>query len=250
MSKISDSRRIIEVQQLEKKFGYKTVLRRINLSLTKGEFLTLFGPNGAGKTTLIQILCGLMQPSAGRACVAGFDTRYDREAVSRTVGVISHNPFLYPNLTASENLKFYGMMYGVRRPDARIRQLMAMVGLEAVADERVQNFSRGMQQRLSVARAIIHGPEILFLDEPFTGLDQNGAETFRQMLLRFRSEGKTIIMTSHDLNKGLELCSRAAILKAGRLVYNEYLTGTIREDFKQIYLGLTEKTPLPTPVFA
>ena len=250
MSKISDISRIIEVQKLEKKFGYKTVLRQLELSLIKGEFLTLFGPNGAGKTTLIHILCGLMQPSAGRACVAGFDTRYDREAVSRTVGVISHNPFLYPTLTAFENLKFYGMMYGVKRLNERIKQLITMVGLEDVADERVQDFSRGMQQRLSVARAIIHEPEILFLDEPYTGLDQHGSESFRQMLLRFRSEEKTIIMTSHDLDKGLEICNRVAILNRGRLVYNEYLTGIIKEDFKQIYLGLTEKTPLPAKEYA
>lgn len=250
MDKISDRRRIIEVQKLEKKFGYKTVLRKMDLSLIKGEFLALFGPNGAGKTTLIHILCALMQPSAGRAWVAGFDTRDDRQAVSRTVGVISHQPYLYPHLTAFENLKFYGTMYGVERLNERIEQLIAMVGLEAVADERVQNFSRGMQQRLSVARAIIHGPAILLLDEPYTGLDQHGAETLRQILLHFRSEGKTIVMTSHDLNKGLELCHRAAILNSGRLIYNEYLTGAAGEDFKQIYPALTEKTTAPTPQYA
>jgi heme exporter protein A len=250
MDQISDDSRVIAVRKLEKKFGYKTVLRRIDLSLIKGEFLTLFGPNGAGKTTLIHILCGLMRPSAGRAFVAGFDTSDDREAVSKTVGVISHNPFLYPNLTAYENLKFYGMMYGVRELNARIKQLIGMVGLEGAADERVQNFSRGMQQRLSVARAIIHGPEILFLDEPFTGLDQHGAETFWQILLRFRSQGKTVIMTSHDLNKGLELCNRAAILNSGKLVYDEQVTDTIRQDFKQIYLRLTEKKPLPAQACA
>jgi heme exporter protein A len=250
MDQISDDSRVIAVRKLEKKFGYKTVLRRIDLSLIKGEFLTLFGPNGAGKTTLIHILCGLMRPSAGRAFVAGFDTSDDREAVSKTVGVISHNPFLYPNLTAYENLKFYGMMYGVRELNARIKQLIGMVGLEGAADERVQNFSRGMQQRLSVARAIIHGPEILFLDEPFTGLDQHGAETFWQILLRFRSQDKTVIMTSHDLNKGLELCNRAAILNSGKLVYDEQVTDTIRQDFKQIYLRLTEKKPLPAQACA
>ncbi len=230
---------IIEIRDLGKRFGFRPVLQKINLFLKRGDFLALFGPNGAGKTTLIRILCALMRPTSGKICVAGFDTRHKREAVSSVIGVISHNPFLYPDLTAFENLKFYGMMYSVCRLNERIAHLMELVGLSEFADERVMTFSRGMQQRLSVARAIIHGPEILLLDEPYTGLDQRGAEKLRQILINFRDQGKTVVMTSHDLHKGLELCNRAAILNSGKLVYDEYRVNENADNFKETYLNYT-----------
>jgi heme exporter protein A len=130
-----------------------------------------------------------MRPSAGRATVLGLDTCTDREALCRIIGVISHNPFLYDNLTAFENLKFYGKMYDVAKLIEKIEALIEMVGLSEYMNERVQTFSRGMQQRLSVARAIIHDPLILFLDEPFTGLDQQGAENLKQLLRQFQNQG-------------------------------------------------------------
>ncbi|MFA4910986.1 MAG: heme ABC exporter ATP-binding protein CcmA [Desulfobacteria bacterium] len=228
---------IIEAKGLVKKFGFKTVLRKIDLSLKKGDFLTLFGPNGAGKTTLIQILCSLMQPTSGRVFIAGFDTRYDREALHKVIGVISHNTFLYNNLSAYENLKFYGKMYQVMNLKERIEEVIELVGLRGYMDDHVQTFSRGMQQRLSVARAIIHNPLIFFLDEPFTGLDQHGVEDFKQLLRKFRDQGKTIVMASHDLDRGLELCTQAAILKSGTLVYKENVSKIIQDDFKEIYFN-------------
>jgi heme exporter protein A len=235
---------IVEIKQLEKRFGFKPVLRKLNLTVRNGDFLALFGPNGAGKTTLIQILCTLMQPTSGTVYVAGFDTRYHRESISKSMGIISHHPFLYSNLTADENLRFYGIMYGVGNLNERIQKLFEIVGLSAYANERVQTFSRGMQQRLSLARAIIHDPEILLLDEPYTGLDQRGADTLRHILASFQQQGKTAIMTSHDLNRGMELCNRAAILNSGKLVYDESVDDTVKNSFPHTYSALTQRKPL------
>jgi len=235
---------IIEAKGVVKKFGFKTVLRRVDLFLKQGDFLALFGHNGAGKTTLIQILCSLMRPTSGEVCVAGFDTRYNSEALREVIGVISHNTFLYNNLSAAENLKFYGMMYGVMKLNKKIEEVMELVGLSKYMKDRVQTFSRGMQQRLSVARAIIHDPLILFLDEPYTGLDQHGGEELKQLLENFRDQKKTIIMTSHNLDRGLELCTQAAILRAGTLVYREDIATVDKGDFKNTYLKFTGKKPL------
>ncbi|MBI4620133.1 MAG: heme ABC exporter ATP-binding protein CcmA [Desulfobacterales bacterium] len=236
---------IIKASGLVKKFGFKTVLRKIDLSLKKGDFLALFGPNGAGKTTLIQILCSLMRPTSGNVWIAGFDAEYDREALHKVIGVVSHNTFLYNNLSAYENLKFYGIMYRVMNLRERIEEVMGLVGLRGYMNDHVQTFSRGMQQRLSVARAIIHDPLIFFLDEPFTGLDQHGVEDFKQILKKFRDQGKTIVMTSHDLDRGLELCTQAAILKSGNLVYKEDVSKITQDDFKEIYFKLTGEQTLP-----
>jgi len=239
---------IIEVKGLVKKFGFKTVLRKVDLSLKRGDFLALFGHNGAGKTTLIRILCSLMRPTSGEIHIAGLNPLHDREALCKAIGVISHRTFLYKNLSALENLKFYGKMYDVPDLKDRIETLLELVGLSEYRDEPVQTFSRGMQQRLSVARAIIHDPQILFLDEPYTGLDQHGAEDLKKLLKKFRSQGKTILMTSHNIDRGLELCNQSAILKSGRLVFKEETSGILKDDFKQLYYNLTGENALSAGV--
>jgi heme ABC exporter ATP-binding subunit CcmA len=243
---MSEDEYIIEAKGLVKKFGYRTVLRKVDLSLKKGDFLALFGHNGAGKTTLIRILCSLMRPTSGEVRVAGFDPLHEREALCRTIGVISHQSFLYKNLSAIENLRFYGRMYDVPNLKNRIDSLLEQVGLMEYRDHPVQTFSRGMQQRLSVARAIIHDPLILFLDEPYTGLDQHGVEDLRNLLIKFKNQDKTILMTSHDIDRGLELCNQSAILKSGRLVFKEEMTTLLKDDFKQIYFNLTGERALST----
>jgi heme exporter protein A len=203
--------------------------------LAEGDSLALFGPNGAGKSTLIQVLCSLLQPTSGSVRIAGYDARHDREALHQIIGLIGHQTFLYPDLTAYENLKFYGVMYEVARIDDRIAEVLDLVGLSDNRNDVVQNFSRGMQQRLSIGRAIIHDPMIIFLDEPFTGLDQQGREDFLKLISQFRDQGKTVIMASHQLHLGLELCGRAAILKSGRIVYLQDVDHISKYDFKQVY---------------
>jgi heme exporter protein A len=239
---------IIEVKELVKKFGFKTVLRKVDLSLEKGDFLALFGHNGAGKTTLIRILCSLMRPTSGEIRIAGLDPHEDREALCKTIGIISHRTFLYQNLSAFENLKFYGRMYDVPDLQERNEALLDLVGLTKYRNDPVNTFSRGMQQRLSVARAIIHDPHILFLDEPYTGLDQHGAEDLKKLLKNFRNQGKTILMTSHNIDRGLELCNQSAILKSGRLVFKEEISRIMKDDFKQLYFNLTGENALSVGV--
>lgn len=230
----------IDVRALTKRFGYKRALNGVNLSLNGGECLAIFGPNGAGKTTLIRILSSLMRPTSGEVIVGGYDAKSEGEDLRRIIGVISHNTFLYDNLTAFENLRFYGRMYGVQGLEERIEEVLGLAGLRGQRHERVQTFSRGMQQRLSVARAILHEPAILLLDEPYTGLDQNGIQRLKGILGGFRDRGKTMIMTSHDLQRGLEMCSRVAILHSGVIVYNEDISRIVRKDFQEIYSHHTE----------
>lgn len=230
---------------MTKRFGYKKALNQVNLTVKKGEFLALFGPNGAGKTTLIWILSSLMRPTSGEVVVAGCDARNEGEDLRRIIGVISHNTFLYDNLTAFENLKFYGRMYDVRSLKEKIEEVLELVGLKERMHERVQTFSRGMQQRLSIARAILHEPAILFLDEPYASLDQNGMETLKGILEGFREGRKTTVMTSHDLERGLEMCSRVAILHSGVIVYSEDTSRILMGDFQNIYSDYTEAGGLP-----
>jgi heme exporter protein A len=232
------SEHYIEARGLYKKFGYKTALRNVDIFLQEGDSLALFGPNGAGKSTLIQVLCSLLQPTAGSVRIAGYEAKSDREALHQIIGFIGHQTFLYPHLTAYENLKFYGAMYGVARLGERIAEVLNLVGLSDSKHELVQGFSRGMQQRLSIGRAILHDPMIMFLDEPFTGLDQQGSEDFIKLILQFRERGKTVIMASHDIHLGTELCDRAAILKSGKIVCLQDVTRISKNDFQQIYSHL------------
>ena len=238
----------IEARGVSKKFGYKTVLRDVNVSLKRGESLVLFGPNGAGKSTLIQILCSLLQPSSGSVRIAGYEVRNKREESRKMIGFMSHQTFLYPHLTAYENLKFFGLMYGTPHLNARTKEVLNIVGMDDYKNETVQTFSRGMQQRVSIARAIIHDPLLLFLDEPFTGLDQQGCEVLTKLILTFRDQGKTVIMASHQLQLGIELCGRAAILKSGKIVYMQDVAHITKNDFEQIYAQQVGENNLPLKV--
>ena len=158
-----------------KRFGAMTALRGIDLELQRGHCLGIFGPNGAGKTTLLRILATLVRPSAGTVCIAGYDAVKEAEKVRPLLGVLSHRTFLYSHLTASENLRFYGRMFGIQKLSERIAEVLQVVDLEAHAHQLVRTYSRGMQQRLAIARTILHYPKLLLLDEPYTGLDQHAA---------------------------------------------------------------------------
>ncbi|NOR60198.1 MAG: ATP-binding cassette domain-containing protein, partial [Methanosarcinales archaeon] len=162
---------IVSIKSLSKAFGSHRVLKNIDLDVKKGEFITIFGPNGAGKTTLMKIMSTLVEPSAGSISIDGFNVKDDPVEIRKRIGSISHETYLYSELTAEENLRFFGRMYGMDKNhlDARVDELIEQVGLEYRSNDRVGTFSRGMKQRLSIARALIHEPSILFLDEPYTG---------------------------------------------------------------------------------
>ena len=230
----------IAARALTKTFGSFDALKGIDLYLEKGEFVTLFGPNGAGKTTLIKLLSTLAKPTSGALTVAGFDVSKQPGKVRASVGVISHDPYLYENLSAFENIKFFGEMYGVQNADSRALELIDLIGLGARTHDLVRTFSRGMKQRLSVARSIVHDPSVLLLDEPYTGLDQKGALIFGDTLKWLKSHGRTILMTTHNIDEGLQFSDRVGVISSGKIVYEGPASNLNNDSFKDLYISHVE----------
>ncbi len=208
---------MISVHSLVKRFGLKTVLRDLDFEVQPGEFVALLGPNGAGKTTFLRILASLSRPTLGEVRVAGYRLPHHAAAVRARLGVVSHLPLLYGDLTAEENLRFYARLYALRGVEARITEVLKLAGLEARRKDLVRTFSRGMAQRLAIARAVIHDPDVLLLDEPYTGLDQDASSMLDGVLRSVTAQGRTVVMTSHDLARAEDLAGRFDILSRGRI---------------------------------
>ena len=205
----------IEVKKLVKRFGLKAVLRGLDFNVERGEFVALLGPNGAGKTTFLRILASLSRPSLGEVRIAGYRLPEQASAVRSILGVVSHQPLLYGDLTAEENLHFYGRMYGVPDLERRASQILEMVGLSVRRRDLVRTFSRGMQQRLAIGRAVLHDPEVMLFDEPHTGLDQDASAMLDKVLRDVAAMGRTVVMTSHDLARAADLAGRFDVLSRG-----------------------------------
>lgn len=225
----------IKLEGVEKSFGSVRALTGIDLEIPRGTFLAVFGPNGAGKTTLIRILAAIWRPTSGTVSVEGHSTSTSPHEVRSAIGVISHDPYLYENLTALENLLFFGRMHGVDEYEKRALSLIDYVGLATRSHDTVRTFSRGMKQRLAVARALVHSPSVLLLDEPYTGLDQNGAAIFTQMLEEQKDMGRTIVLTTHNVEEGLGLSDSVLILNSGRVVFQGDSRAMSGQEFKEIY---------------
>jgi heme exporter protein A len=206
---------MIEVKKLVKRFGLKTVLRGVDFSVTPGEFVVLLGPNGAGKTTFLRILASLSRPSLGKVNVAGFELPTQSASVRQRLGVVSHMPLLYGDLTAEENLQFYGRLYNIPALNERITVVLDLIGLSVRRRDMVRTFSRGMQQRLAIGRAVLHNPDVMLFDEPYTGLDQDASQMLDDVLKNVAAAGRTVVMTSHDLARAEELGTRFDILSRG-----------------------------------
>lgn len=206
---------MIVVRKLVKRFGLKTVLRGLDFQVAAGEFVALLGPNGAGKTTFLRILSSLSRPGMGEVRIAGYGLPHQAAAVRQRLGVVSHLPLLYGDLTAEENLRFYGRMYSVADLDNRIQDVLEMVGLAARRRDLVRTYSRGMQQRLAIGRAVLHDPEVMLFDEPHTGLDQDACAMLDGVLREVAARGRTVVMTSHDLARVGDLASRFDVLSRG-----------------------------------
>lgn len=226
---------MIEVSRLWKSYGPVDALRGIDLKIEKGEFLTLFGPNGAGKSTLLKILSTIIKPSSGKVSIDGIDLSSADEDARKRIGVISHKAFLYGNLSAKENLLFFGKLYDVPNLNARVDELLTEVGLGHRANDMVRTFSRGMLQRLTIARAIIHNPAIILLDEPYTGLDQHASKMLTNLLKKLHTKDRTIIMTTHDINNGLFISDRVVIQISGKIVFEDRSSNQTVETFERIY---------------
>jgi heme exporter protein A len=230
-----DSAPAVAAANLTKTFGTHYALRGVSLQVNRSEATAIFGPNGAGKTTFLRIISGLSRPTSGEVFFNGKPLQENPEAARAQIGVIGHQSFLYSELTAAENLTFYGKLYGLNDLPSRIKQALEEVGLEARVGDRVAGFSRGMLQRLAIARAMIHNPTILFLDEPFTGLDQHAATMLADWLRRLRSEQRTILLVTHDLEQGMSLADRIVIFVRGRIVFDQPTSGMSSEQFRAAY---------------
>ena len=212
---------LIEVVGLRKAFGRHRVLKGLDLSIDAGESVVLFGPNGAGKTTFLRILATLSKPTSGTVRISGVDINDNPEGIRQYLGLVTHAPLLYGDLSAQENLQFYGRLYGIEQPEKRIQELLERVGLRHRRNDLVRTFSRGMVQRMAIARALLHNPPILLLDEPDTGLDPQAAEMMTDFLREIGGSQRTVLMTTHHLERGLELADRVLILQGGRIRFNE-----------------------------
>ncbi len=208
---------MIEVRKRIKRFGPKTVLRGLDFHVESGEFVALLGPNGAGKTTFLRILASLSRQSMGEVWVAGYHLPGQAAAVRSRLGVVSHQPLLYGDLTAEENLRFYGRMYSIPSLEKRINEVLDMIGLFPRRKDLVRTFSRGMQQRLAIGRAVLHDPEVMLFDEPHTGLDQDACAMLDSVLSQVAARGRTVVMTSHDLARAADLASRFDVLSRGSI---------------------------------
>ena len=224
----------IETKKLTKVFGDRKALDKVSIEVPEGAFLSIFGPNGAGKTTLVRTLATLSRATSGTALVAGFDAKEEPDKVREHIGLISHNPMLYPDLTAMENLMFTAQLYGVVNAEERVRELLRAVELDHRRFDVVRTFSRGMTQRLSIARALMNDPDVVFLDEPYAGLDPHAVEIFDGLIEQLR-DGRTFIMVSHDLQKGFDVCTHALVLARGRVVSYAPTEDIDFEQFRQLY---------------
>ncbi len=231
---------MISIKNLQKRFGRKVILNNLNLDVDKGDFLVLFGPNGAGKTTLIKILSTLARASSGDVTINGYDMREEGIDLRASIGMISHNPFLYDDLTLFENLRFYSRMYGLKKDEKTIKALIDEVGLLHRLNDRVGEFSRGMKQRAAVARAVIHDPPVLLLDEPYTGLDYKAWGMLTDMLSGFHRDGKTIFLITHNVELGHRIGARLACLVNGKVSFDCRKKDMAIEPFKIKYQDIME----------
>lgn len=229
----------VEVDGLVKQFGNRRALDGASFSLGQGAFLSIFGPNGAGKTTLLRILATLSRPTRGAVRLLGVDALEEPDRLRSQIGLISHKSMLYGDLTAYENLAFFSSLYDRAPNRARIDELLRIVELDHRRNDCVRTFSRGMQQRLSIARALVNDPALVLLDEPYSGLDPHAVELFDELIGRVRTErpDRTFVMVSHDLEKGFRMCSHALILARGQVVVMAEKNRVRRDAFRDLYLA-------------
>jgi heme exporter protein A len=228
---------IININGVSKVFSARLVLNKIDLQIPRGQSVCLCGVNGVGKSTLLRITGGLLQPDNGNVRICGYDIRRDPEKAKPQLGVISHKSMVYPNLTALENLSFFAGLYGVRDSTTRINEILQDVGLFSYRYDRAGTLSRGLLQRLAIARALVHRPGVLLADEPFTGLDSEASKHLISVLSDFSNDGGTILMTTHDVRNSLKCCDRVIVLDKSSLIFDVMISDIDTESFAQDYLS-------------
>lgn len=234
---------MIEIKKLTKQADNKLILRGVDLSIKQGETVAILGPNGAGKSTLLKVLATLIKPSSGLVKINGLDLKKDHIEVKKLFGYLPHSSLLYDHYTPLENLLFFGELYGVKDVENRARQLVKEVGLSFFINEPVKNFSRGMIQRIAIARAIIHEPKIMLLDEPHTGLDQGAITILNNVVLSMKEKECTTLMVTHDFKQAAEICDRIIIVKNGKIAddfnINNKSLGLVSEKYQVLVEGVS-----------
>jgi heme exporter protein A len=228
----------LEVAGVWKYYGDFPALSDIRLNVTPGSSVALLGRNGAGKTTLLRILAGLSKPSQGTVKVLESDVR--QESTRRRIGVLGHGISLYDELSAMENLLIFGRLYGLPDPARRAEEMLERTGLDRVRDGLVREFSRGMRQRLAVARVFLHDPDLVLLDEPFTALDDRAIAVLQSLLGEMRERGRTIVMSTHQLREALELATHVALIVRGRIAYTGERLQEMLDDTGWLYRNYGE----------
>ena len=228
----------IVIKALSKTFGTQMALRQLDLTVSWGDFLVIFGPNGAGKTTLVKILATITSPTSGQVSIAGFDLKADYSSIRRNIGVVSHQPLLYQDLSVIENLRFHGRMFSVASLENRIKEVADLVGIQSILDRKTNILSHGMQKRVSIARAILHDPPIMLLDEPETGLDQEAVSVLSNAINQSERGQRTVLMVTHSLEMGWALGDRIAILARGNIVYENTTTSLDQSALIETYNNL------------
>lgn len=209
---------MIQTENLSKKFGENLAVDRLSLQVAEGEVFGFLGPNGAGKTTTVRMLTSLIAPSSGQAAVNGFQVGKQDQEIRRTVGILTETPGMYDTLSAEYNLRIYANLYEVRSPAAQVEKYLKLLGLWDRRDDEAGSFSKGMRQKLAIARALLHEPQILFLDEPTAGLDPEAARLVRDAIEELRKHGRTIFLCTHNLDEADRLCDRIGVFKTRLLV--------------------------------
>jgi heme ABC exporter ATP-binding subunit CcmA len=236
---------MLALSGLGKRFGYLSVLKDVELELRAGELLLLLGPNGAGKTTLTRVITTLTRPAKGTILFRG--EKLDdavRLRLRREVGYLSHQSFLYAHLTAEENLRFFGRLYGIRDAERRIEQLLEQVDLAGARRRTVGTFSRGMQQRLSLARVLLTEPTLLILDEPYAGLDPQGSRTLTEVLAGLKADHRALLLVTHELEDCLPIADRVAVLVRGRVAWEAPAAGLGLDEVRARYFeAVAEAAP-------
>lgn len=208
---------MIQIKKLIKQADTKLILRGIDLSIEKGETVAILGPNGAGKSTLLKVIATLIKPSSGEVKINGLDLKKNGNDIKKLMGYLPHSSLLYEHYSPLDNLVFFGNLYGVKGVEEKAVKLIKDVGLSFFLKEPVKNFSRGMIQRTAIARAIIHEPELLLLDEPHTGLDQGAISILNDVIISMKQKGATTLMVTHDFKQAAEICDRIIIIKDGKV---------------------------------
>lgn len=235
-----DGTSLLAVRGLEKRYGLAPVLKGLDLDLFPGEILLLLGPNGAGKTTLTKLLTLLSRPGKGEILFRGqkLDEK-GRLALREAIGYLSHQSFLYSHLSAEENLRFFGRLYGVGELDRRIPELLDRVGLLHARHKMAGTYSRGMQQRLAMARVLLSDPSLVILDEPYAGLDPEGSRTFTGLMQGLKAHHRAVLLVSHEIDDCLAAVDRVAVLHGGKVAWQGTAAGLTPEGLKQRYFEVT-----------